>query len=129
MSVESMMKAAHYGIAKMKEGEEFEFYFRATLDSLKGVRDHLLEEYNKKFGLGIGEEDNLYVSSFRAAAKSKGDSTAEKFIDLFDKEWASLIADAKVGLLLETHGIRDLEIHRGEQPRNFKLNLYENASA
>lgn len=128
MTADSMLADATYGIARMKEGKEFQFYFRGTLASLKGAFDHLLEEYNQKFGLGIGPGSDLNPGSFRAAAKKQGKVTAGKFIDDFLTERKSLYADPKVGLLLASHGIRDLEIHREEQPRDIEIKLYETIS-
>ena len=129
MTTESMIQSAKYGIVKMKEGNEFDYYFRGTLACLKGVLDHLLEEYNKKFGLQIGVEANLGIKTFRKAAKKSANPEAVRFIDFFENERSALFADSRVGLLLETHGVRDQEIHREEQPRDFGVVLHEMVTA
>src|SRR5258708_15798633 len=104
MTADSMLAHAKYGIAQMREGSEFDFHFRARLASLKSVLDHLLEEYNQKFDLGIGRETNLNVKRFRGAAKADGNEDAQKFIEDFGKERELLLEDKIVWLLLRTHG-------------------------
>jgi len=129
MTTESMIQSAKYGIVKMKEGNEFDYYFRGTLACLKGVLDHLLEEYNKKFGLQISGEVNLGIKTFRKAAKKSANNEAVRFIDFFENERNSLFTDSRVGLLLEAHGVRDQEIHREEQPRDLGIVINEMVTA
>jgi len=123
MTADSMLSGAAYGIARMNEGKEFDFYFRGTLALLKGSLDHLLEEYNQKYGLDIGVGELLNVGTFRNAARAQKNADALKFVDFFETERNALYGIPGVGFILTTHGIRDLEIHRSQQPRNVALNF------
>lgn len=101
----------------------FNFYFKGTLASLKGLLDYLLEEYNDIFKLGIGPNENLYVSTFRNKANSMGNTNAIKFIDDYSEMKNKLLDDPKVGLLLKPHGVRDQEIHRKQTQRRPEIFL------
>jgi hypothetical protein len=70
MGVETAISHAQYGIDKMKaNADPFDFYFKATLASLKGILDYILEEYNSKYAVGIGDNENLSADYFEKNAK------------------------------------------------------------
>jgi len=71
-------------IKKTKENATpFEFCFKGTLVNLKGTLDYLLDEYNSKYSVGIGDNEDLSISEFRKRVKGKN-SHAESFIEAYD---------------------------------------------
>ena len=63
---------------------DVEFYFNAFLHSCYSIPNHLLEDYNKKFGLGIIE--CLNVNSFKEKAKKLDKTDAVEFISWYSAE-------------------------------------------
>lgn len=123
MSVEALYPSVEFGISKMKvDTANFEFYFRGTLATLKGILDHLLEDYNDKYGLAIGPDEDLYITKFKEVANRKGLVDAVNFITNYEQKRTNLLLDPKVKLLLSRHGIRDQEIHRNRTPRHIEVN-------
>lgn len=124
MGVDTLISDSSYGIKCMKDDTtHFNFYFRGTLVSLKGILDQILEEYNSKYKLGIPLTENLNTASFEKVAKRRKNQQALKFIQYYSTEKSKLLADARLKLLLETHGVRDNEIHRKTLPRHIKVEL------
>ena len=122
--VMNLIDEAAYGIGKLRDNAEpYQFYVRAVLTSMKGVKDHLLEDYNQKFVLGMTASDDLSIESFKQRATRSSNSQASTFITRFETEWRNLLADTKVSFLLSRHGIRDLEVHRRPEPQNISINL------
>jgi hypothetical protein len=129
MSVDTAISEAHYGIDKMKENtNQFDFYFKGTLACLKGILDYVLEEYNVKYSLGIGDSENLDVGNFESKAKICKNPAAVPFIAFYKTEKAKLLADPKCGKLLARHGSRDIAIHRKELPKNVAITVHEFAT-
>lgn len=128
MGVKEAILQVEYGIKKMKENATpFEFYFKGTLVNLKGALDYLLDEYNSKYSVGIGDNEDLSISEFRKRVKGKN-SHAESFIEAYDKERAKLFADPKCGKLLTRHGSRDITVHRRELPKKITIALHESVT-
>lgn len=122
--VANLLDEAEYGIGKLKDNTEpYQFYVRGVLTSLKGVRDHLLEDYNQKFSLGISSSDDLSMDSFKQKATNSSNTQALGFIKRLEAEWRTLLSDQKASFLLSRHGIRDLEVHRRPEPQNIAINL------
>lgn len=126
MSVETLYSSVEFGISKMKvDTTNFEFYFRGTLATLKGILDHLLEDYNDKYGLAIGPDEDLNIAKFKEVASRKGSNDAIKFITVYEQERTNLFLDPRVKLLLSRHGIRDQEIHRRQTARHIQVNIQD----
>ena len=118
MSVDNALSEAEYGIRKMKENAApFDFYFKGTLACLKSVLDYLLEEYNSKYSVGIGDNEILTEDTFESRAKSSKNSAAISFIASYKVAKAKLLADPKCGKLLGPRGSRNIAIHRRELPK------------
>ena len=87
----------------------------AFLNCANSIPDHLLEEYNQKFNLGITSNDKLYPSTFENAANKQNNTQATKFISEFKKEKKKIESDP-VGKVLSEK--RDLDTHRASQRPN-----------
>jgi hypothetical protein len=104
---------ARYGIACLrKKPEQYTFYLRGTLATLRCIPDYLLEEFNQEFSLEVPLDNQLDIESFRNRALETGNRKATKFIRIFQKKWQKLLADPEVELLLGQSGERNLIIHR-----------------
>jgi hypothetical protein len=80
----------------------------AFLAISRGIIDHLLEEYNVKFGLiPLGEK--LFPSTFEKAAKSQNNVPALAFIKFYNCEIVFLKCDDVGNLIINK---RDIAIHR-----------------
>lgn len=115
-----------FGVYQMRNHPtHFNFYFRGTLASLKGVLDYLLEEYNVRFNLGISADKDLNVRAFSNKATNMNNKDAIEFIGDYKKTKETLLEDEKVKLLLGQHGVRDQEIHRKHLPLNIDVKLID----
>jgi hypothetical protein len=124
MSVDQSISESEFGIKKMRENTEpFDLYFKGTLATLKGALDYLLDEYNTKYSVGVGDDENPNPRSFKDRVGSGKNPTADAFIDFYRAEKKTLLADPKCRLLLETHGTRDIAIHRREIPKSVSVNV------
>ena len=130
MGVDETISQAEYGIRRMRENATpFDFYLKGTLACLKGVLDYLLEEYNTKYSVGIKDSENLCVDSFKRRVQRGKNRKAESFIECYKKQKKELLDDPKCAKLLETHGSRDIIIHRREPSKSINLTLYAGMSA
>ena len=126
MTVDRAICEAEYGIKKMKENTEpFDFYFKGTLVSLKGILDYLLEEYNSKYSVGITDKEDLNWSIFEERVKGGKNPRAESFINSYVAERKELLADPRCEKLLARHGSRDITIHRRQPPKKINITLHE----
>jgi hypothetical protein len=124
MGVDSTISHAQYGIDRMKTmADPFDFYFKGTLACLKGILDYLLEEYNSKYSVGIGENEDLNADVFKKRVKDGKNPKAESFIDSYMVENKKLLADSKCEKLLGRHGSRNIAMHRKELPKNVAINF------
>ena len=94
---------------------ELEDNIKAFLNSVNSIPDHLLEEYNKKFNLGINLENKLYPKSFEKIAKQNGNQDALDFISTFKEEKGKVESDPIGKTLIPK---RDLDTHRERQKPN-----------
>lgn len=125
MGVDETIKETEYGIRRMKEdAQPFDFYLKGTLVCLKGALDYLLEEYNSKYSVGIGEKDFLDAGRFRDRVNGKNPK-AEAFTDEYDREKKKLLADPKCEKLLGTRGSRDIVVHRKQLEKKVAMRAYE----
>ena len=130
MGVDTTISHAQHGIDKMKENADpFDFYFKGTLVCLKGILDYILEEYNIKYSVGIGDNENLSADYFEKKARDCKNPSALPFIASYKAEKANLLADPKCGKLLASHGSRDIAIHRKELPKKIAVTLYASISS
>lgn len=89
-----------------KLSQEYIYEFNCFLSSTKSIFDHLLEDYNIKYNLGIP----LHVDIRKAFhEKAKSNSNAKKFIQWFEKEYTKIRSDSQYGFLLKE---RNITIHR-----------------
>lgn len=108
-----------YGIEKLRKNDQaYDFYLRATLTFLKAIPDHLLEEYNQKYGLGIQDCERLDLDSFRRRAKNTCNTKACNFVEVFASERGILKSNSEVERLLQ---LRNVEVHRKRATRYYKI--------
>src|SRR5437899_4728774 len=104
---------AEYGIQRLREvPEEYVFYLRGTLASLRSIADYILEEANQKFKLGLPLTEPLYPKTIKDAAKANNNKKALQFIEAYEREWRALMRDPKVEAVLGPSGERNLVMHR-----------------
>jgi len=97
-----------------KDRTELKDNVSAFLNCVNSIPDHLLEEYNKKFQLGITLNDKLYPSIFEKEANIQNNKKALQFISDFKSEKNKVESDS-VGKILTKK--RDLDTHReGQRP-------------
>jgi len=87
----------------------------AFLNTVNSIPDHLLEEYQQKFYLGITFYDELRPRIFEDTAKKQGNRQALGFILAFNQEKAKIESDP-IGKILTKK--RDLDTHRDSQKPN-----------
>ena len=112
----SSLDKLHFLIQKDKSGEsvnseEIHSELESFLTAMRSVPDHLLEDYNKKYSLGIPLTTPLYSSNFKGKARTLGNRDALNFIDWYETEMAILKNDAICSFLINQ---RDISIHRKE---------------
>ena len=130
MGVNELIADAEFGIKCIRtDTSHFNFYFRGTLASLKGILDQIIEEYNTKYKLGISLSENLYPEKFKKVARTQKNLQALKFIQYYNSEKCNLLKDTKIKFLLDSHGMRDIEIHRKTLPRNVKMEIEESLTS
>lgn len=88
---------------------ESNYYLSAFLAAAVSVFDHLLEDYNVKFSLGILLTDKLHPDAFRKEATRTSNHAALRFLEWWAKEKKALEQNDPIGKLLNK---RHLNIHR-----------------
>src|SRR5207302_4123793 len=81
------------------------------LITLRSVPDHLLEEANQTYQLGVGLEERLYPSNFRK--KATDNQSALDYLNWHTTEQVRIETTSTYGLPLDR---RDLAVHRVETP-------------
>ncbi len=76
---------------------------------MRSAPDHLLEEYNKKYSLGIPLTSELYPRTFERKAETLGNKNALIFLDWYKKEMTTLKNDPTCAFLMRQ---RVISIHR-----------------
>lgn len=125
MTVAEKTSESEYFLERIKQTysnqNEVNFNFSAFLSSSRSIAEHLLEEYNQKFGLGISVSDKMNANEFRR--RSVGNTNAERFIAWFDAQ-IDQIKNNPVGNLLWEQ--RNVNIHRTTQrPNHIVVNIHE----
>ncbi len=121
MTADEKIGEAERWLDKIKDSEhrkdrtELKDNVSTFLNCANSIPDHLLEEYNKKFNLGITLNDKLSPSTFEDAAKKQKNTQATKFISEFKKEKKKIESDP-VGKILKKK--RNLDTHRESQRPN-----------
>jgi hypothetical protein len=87
LTVEDQINDAEYFLRILRDK-----YSRDELPNLtaflaisRGVIDHLLEEYNVKFGLNIPLETKLFNDTFKEVARRQYNQTALEFSEVLQK--------------------------------------------
>jgi hypothetical protein len=116
MAVKEQIADAEYFLEAIKRSytrEELRPNLGAFLTMSRSIADHLLEDYNMKFNLGIDLEEKLTYDRFEEAARDQSNQTALEFLMFYKKEFQSLKKDPTFKLLYDKRNIR---IHRAGTP-------------
>jgi len=114
MEADKKLRGAFYHLQRMeqtylKDEESFIYELEAFLVKLRSVLDVLLEDFNKKFGLGISLEEELYPSVFEERAQKLNNAEAMRFIKWW-RDKKNLMRNGKFGSILFTK--RNISVHR-----------------
>lgn len=93
------------------ERREFELSLRAFLCILQSIPDHLLEEYNVRFGFNIPLSDRHFLSSFSRKAKADSRREVTAFFAFWSQETKSMRSDPQNPLSC-LFSKRHIQIHR-----------------
>ena len=117
MTVEDTLRGAYYHLENLKKldkknyeevKEEFEHELNAFLSTIRSVPEHLLDDYNIKYGLNIKDKEWL-KKNFKNRAVRMGDSKAVKFFDWWNAEDNRIRRDPLGNFVLTK---RRISIHR-----------------
>lgn len=125
MTVKDKVDQAERWLDKIKNSypnqTEVEDNLSAFLSSINSIPDHLLEDYNNKYNLGVSLTEDLYKNKFEDKAKSQKNVNAIAFIVWF-KQKINIIELDPIGSILTQK--RHLDIHRTTQkPNHFEATL------
>jgi hypothetical protein len=119
LTVEDQIKDADLHLLSDKYSrDELRPNLTAFLAISRGVIDHLLEEYNMKFGLNIPLEKKLNIDTFEKGAKRQNNQPALRLINFFKCEFDTLTDTPLGGLMF---GKRNIVIHRTGTPLHAKF--------
>src|SRR3989442_10542068 len=97
MSSTDKVKEAMFFYQKINENysvfPDVQYFFNAFLNSCFSIPAHLLEEYNKKYDLGITLADKLTVKDFRQKAKELKKTDALEFISWYEQKLKKVNSD------------------------------------
>lgn len=129
MTVQDKIHESEFFLDKIRQEYvkqlDVQHYFSAFLSSARSIGEHLLEEYNQKYSLGISVNDRLDAGTFRRIAQSASNASAIQFIQWFDNQINTIKRD-QVGVLWEK---RNLNIHRETQrPNKIVVSINENVN-
>jgi hypothetical protein len=131
LTVEDQIKDAEYFLHLLSykySRDELRPNLTAFLAISRGVIDHLLEEYNVKFGLNIPLETKLFIDTLKKAAKSQSNQTALDFLKFYKCEFYSLAKTPVGHLILGKRGLmlgkRDAAMHRIPPPLSGHFSVY-----
>jgi hypothetical protein len=90
MSVIGKIKEAMFFYQKINDNytvfPDVQYYFNAFLNSCFSIPAHLLEDYNKKYNLGITLNNKLTVKDFKQKAKELNKTDALEFISRYSQK-------------------------------------------
>ncbi len=126
MAVDKLFEDITYGISQCENDLPHEdYHVRATLSALASVMDHLLEEYNLKFGLRISKNEKDFRNKFYKTVEKSGNRVAISFIKDFrssDKDLKDTSKNPVIAFLLN---LRNIDIHRDQAGTTRTHILYE----
>lgn len=101
MTAEDKINEAKYNFEKLKKAnnseQEFAFELSNFLGSCYSIQAHLLEDYNKKYGL---ELEFVTVKKFRDKSSKTKNKEALKFIQWYTETNPKIRSDKRCGFLL-----------------------------
>ena len=109
--------------------DRLQYHLRAFLTSLKSVFDYLLEDYNKKYSLGITEDEDLNEKTFEKRARRLRHNEAQRFIAWWKVKKRQVQSDRRYAFLLARHGRRDLLVHRRRVPVRADVHFFDTGTA
>ena len=112
MTVEDQINDAEYFLHILRDKysrDELRPNLTAFLAISRGIMNHLLEEYNVKFGLNVPLKEKLSIRTFEETAKRQNNQPALGFINFYKSEFNSLANTTVGGLML---GKRNIAVHR-----------------
>lgn len=129
MTVQDKILESEFFLDKIKQyylqQKDTQYHFSAFLSSARSIGEHLLEEYNQKYSLGISINDRLDAGIFRRNAQNAQNTNALQFIQWFDNQ-IGVIRQDQAGILWEK---RNMNIHRETQrPNKIVVNINENVN-
>jgi hypothetical protein len=116
MAFKEQISDAEYFLEIIKRSytrEELRPNLGAFLTMSRSIADHLLEDYNMKFNLGIDLEEKLTYDRFEKGARDRSNQTALDFLKFYKDEVKNLKKDPTFKLLYDKRNIR---IHRVGAP-------------
>lgn len=135
MSADKKVLGAEYHLKNMKnyyivDEQSFNYEVEAFLTKIRSIPDVLLEDYNLKFGLGIGLDEKLYPRVFEEKVKTLKDEKiqkeATKFLEWWKVQVAKFESDPFVSVFFTK---RHISVHRTElRPDLKKITLIESIS-
>ena len=123
MTAEEKIRESDYNLNKLKRTEpmtdEYFYEFNCFIASTRSILDHLLDDYNVKYNLGIPLDIRYLLGEFRK--KSQKNPTACNFLKWYDFQYDEIIKNSTYGFLIEK---RNLLLHRKTvKPKSFKLSI------
>jgi hypothetical protein len=124
MEAEKKLRGAEYHLRRMekfylKNEERFIYELEAFLVKARSVPDVLLEDFNKKYSLGISLEERLEPQIFEQKAKQQKNEKAIAFVEW----WKSKKEELPLRLFFSK---RNMSVHRKQvTPDLKKVNLFE----
>jgi len=113
MPVNYKIKEAKFFLQKIKDNYEKspdnQYYLSAFLSATFSIRDHLLEDYNLKFDLGIPLNDKLTIKKFEDKARKLNKDNALEFILWYKKKIEEIKSQTMGEVLVEK---RHNTVHR-----------------
>lgn len=117
------MRDIHPRLGEPEMREEFLDWTEDCLVALRSVTDHLLQEYNEKFILGIGLETRMNFEQFKETAKRKLNKEAMAFVAWLQAEVREIHDDEVLGPLSEQ---RHFIVHRLDPNLTGNVGVTEN---
>ena len=121
MEAEKKLQGAEYHLQRMEEfylknEEIFTYELEAFLAKIRSVLDVLLEDFNRKFSLGVGLEVKLKANIFEKRAKQLNNIQALNFIRWWRRKRDAIYSSPLGFLFLK----RNVSVHRAVVKPNLK---------
>lgn len=117
MEAEKKLRGATYHLQRMREmylknEENFIHELEAFLVKARSVPDVLLEDFNKKFSLGISLEAELSPKTFEDKARQLRNTSALDFIQWWKAKMNHIRSDPLGSIFFGWKGKRNISVHR-----------------